>query len=116
MGFLDKVSETITTAGKDVSNKAKEIAEVTKLKNAISAEEKKIKAAYETIGRKYVAQYREQNDALFKEEIAEIDHCNEVIDLRRKELSQVKNTAICPACGAAVEEGSTFCNKCGSKL
>lgn len=116
MGFFDDVKDTVVNTSRGVGNKAKELAEVTKLKNAITAQERKIKEQYETIGRLYVENYGQQPEAMFKEAIAAIHSAKTIIAQKQEELNELKSVKICPACGAAVEEESAFCNKCGAKI
>ncbi|MDD5948123.1 MAG: zinc-ribbon domain-containing protein [Lachnospiraceae bacterium] len=115
MSFFDNVKETVSNTSREVGNKAKELAEVTKLKNAISAEERKIKEEYEKIGRLYVENFATNADVMFLPSIDKITNSQKVIELKQAELNQVKNVKICPNCGAAIDEGSAFCSKCGSK-
>ena len=116
MGFFDDVKDTVVNTSRGVGNKAKEIAEVTKLKNSITAQERKIKEQYETIGKLYVEKYGQEPDALFVDAISAIRSSQAIIAQKQEELNQFKNVKICPACGAAVEEQSAFCNKCGAKV
>ena len=53
MAFLGKIRETVTDTSKMVAQKAKDMAEVTKLSGQISSEESKIKEAYLAIGKRY---------------------------------------------------------------
>lgn len=53
MDFLDKLGETISTKGKEVTGKAKDLAEVANLKSQISSCEDTIKKNYVEIGKKY---------------------------------------------------------------
>ena len=53
MGFFDDVKATVTSAGREVGDKAKEIAESSKIKNAIAQFECSLccigKEVYETV-------------------------------------------------------------------
>lgn len=116
MGFFDDVKDTVVNTSRGVGNKAKELAEVTKLKNAITAQERKIKEQYETIGKLYVEHYGQEPEAMFVDAISAIHSSQAIIAQKQDELNQYKNVKICPACGAAAEEQSAFCNKCGAKV
>lgn len=115
MSFFDSVKETVSNTSREVGNKAKELAEVTKLKNAISAEERKIKEEYEKIGRLYVENFGANADSMFADSISKIETSKRIVEQKQLELNQVKNVKICPNCGAAIDEGSAFCSKCGSR-
>lgn len=116
MGFFDDVKDTVVNTGRGVGNKAKELAEVTKLKNAIAAQERKIREQYETIGKLYVENYGQQPEAMFQDAITAIHSAKAVIVQKQEELNELRSVKICPACGAALEEESAFCNKCGAKV
>ena len=53
MEFLDKLGETISTKGKEVTDKAKDLAEVANLKSQIHTCEELIKKRYIEIGKVY---------------------------------------------------------------
>ena len=53
MDFFDKLGTTISTKGKEVTGKAKDLAEVANLKSQISTCESVIKKNYIEIGKKY---------------------------------------------------------------
>ncbi len=52
MDFFNKLAETITDTGKVVAQKAKDVAEVSRITNQISVEESRINAAYLSIGKR----------------------------------------------------------------
>ena len=56
MGFFDDVKATVTSAGREVGDKAKEIAESSKIKNAIAQDERSLNAAYVALAKKYMKQ------------------------------------------------------------
>lgn len=57
MDFLDKLGETITAKGREVSDKAKDLAEITNLKGQIKTCEDVIRKNYIEIGRIYYEQH-----------------------------------------------------------
>lgn len=116
MGFFDDVKDTVVNTGREVGSKAKELAEVTKLKNSIAAQERKIKEQYEAIGKLYVENHGEEPEAIFKDAISAIRSAKMIIAQKQEELNQLKSVKICPACGAVIEEESSFCSKCGAKI
>ncbi len=59
MDFFEKIGETIISKGKDVGDKAKEVAEIASLKNQIRVCEGVIKKNYAEIGKAY---YQENAD------------------------------------------------------
>ena len=67
MDFFNKVGSTISSKSKDVTKKAKELAEISKLTGQIAMKEESIKGTYIELG-KYV--YENQKDGA-PEEVAE---------------------------------------------
>lgn len=116
MAFFDKLSETITTRGKDVANKAKEIAEVTSLNSKISAQEDLISKYFKEIGR-FMYEHREkQCDNGLEERFHLVDAAYEEIDRLKKEIRRIKGIKECESCGAEVPADAAFCPKCGNAV
>ncbi len=67
MDFFDKLGDTITTKGKEVSEKAKELAEITSLKRQISTCEDVIRKNYIEIGRLYYEKHGQEPEAEYEE-------------------------------------------------
>jgi rubrerythrin len=116
MSFFDSVKETVTNAGTATASKAKELAEITKLKNAIATKEREIKDAYEEIGKLYYETHKDAQEVGFSDAIDQIDAAKQVIAQKQAELNEVKNVKICPNCGSVIDEGSMFCAKCGQSV
>ena len=53
MEIFEKIGDTIVSAGKDVTEKAKELSSVAKLKMDIRAKEDFVEKQYALIGKKY---------------------------------------------------------------
>lgn len=85
MDFLNKVEETITTTGKVVADKAKEMAEIASLKSQIGTCEDVIKKNYAEIGRMYYEKFGECPDELFAKQCRAIKNAqNGVSELEKK--------------------------------
>lgn len=116
MDFLNKVGNTISSKSKDVTKKAKEIAEVSKMSGQIAMKEESIKGTYIELG-KYV--YENQKDDA-PEEVAEkfavIDAAVDEIEKLKKEIRKIKGMQQCPDCGKEVSYSAAFCSYCGAKL
>ena len=116
MDFFNKVGSTISSKSKDVTKKAKEIAEIAKLTGQSAEKEESIKSAYIELG-KYV--YESQKDDA-PEEVAEkfaaIDTTVEEIEHLKREVRKLKGRQECPDCGKEVSYSAAFCSYCGAKL
>ena len=66
MDFFEKLGDTISAKGKVVTDKAKDTAEILRLKGQISTCEEVIKKNYLEIGKLFFEQYGEHPEALFE--------------------------------------------------
>ncbi len=85
MDFLDKLGETITTKSREVSGKAKDIAEIASLKSQINTCEDVIKKNYIEIGRIYYEQHALEPEEDYEEACRAITNAkNGIADLEQK--------------------------------
>lgn len=116
MDFLNKVSSTITSKGKDVTKKAKEIAEIAKLTGQIVEKEESIKGAYIELGKYVYESQKEDAPEEVAEQFAAIDATVEEIEHLKREIRKLKGRQECPDCGKEVSYTAAFCSYCGAKL
>ena len=116
MGFLDNLGTTLTEKGKVVADKAKEMADVTRLKVQISSEESKIKEAYLQIGRLFCNRDMGEVPEEFIPYVQIVANSKAQIENLKGQISDVKGIKICPECGAENPLDATFCSACGSKV
>ena len=116
MDFFDKLGESIVTAGKDVSQKAKDLSGVAKLNLDIKNKEDYISKQYIEIGKMYYEAHKNEDAGEFLEQMAVITEAQESIVSMREEIMKLKGAKQCPNCGAQVTEGAAFCGKCGTKM
>ena len=62
MEFFDKLSESLVSAGKDVSQKAKDVSEIAKLKLDIKSKEDYVQKQYEELGRSYYEKHKDEEE------------------------------------------------------
>lgn len=114
MAFFDNVKETLTTVGKDVGKKAKELSGVAKLKMEIRSKEAALDKEYIALGKRYYEMNKEGEVA--DAEMANISTLlNEIAELK-DEVIKVQGACVCPNCKASMPEGTVYCSKCGTKL
>lgn len=114
MAFFDNMKDTLMTAGRDVTQKAKEVSGVAKLKLDIKAKEEELNKAYIVLGKKYYDMHKEAE--LPEQEITNISTLlNEIADLK-EEVVKTQGACSCPACGATLPQNTAFCSKCGAKI
>lgn len=90
MEFFDKVGETITTKGREVSDKAKDIAEVVNLKGQIHTCEELIKKRYTEIGKIYYEKHGSTPEEEYIDACKDIENAqNTVVDLQAR-IKEIK--------------------------
>ena len=115
MAFFDKLSETLTNASKDVSQKAKDLSGVAKLTMDIHTKEDQVQKLYAQIGKIYFEAHKDDDPAEY-EQMAQIKEMLAAIEDMNKELCELKGTKVCPRCGQEVKAADAYCKSCGAKL
>ena len=116
MDFFNKVGSTISSKSKDVTKKAKELAEIAKLTGQIAEKEESVKGAYIELGKYVYDTQKEDAPEEVTEKFAVIDATVEEIDHLKKEIRRLKGRQECPDCGKEVSYSAAFCSYCGAKL
>ena len=117
MAFLDTVGAKLTSFGNDVSNKTKNMVEVTNLNGQLKSCEEQLNKYYLEIGKMY---YRSNDaddvDDNMKALFAKVNEANEAIDHLNSLLRKAKGTIPCPNCKTEMPLGTVFCSACGTKM
>jgi len=116
MAFLDELSDKLLNTGKTAVNKAKEVADITKLKTEIISEESKIKSAYAEIGKLCYEKAEGEIDPDFQPLFEKIAVSKAAIAENKAEIQRLKGTSVCPECGAEVADKAQFCSSCGAPV
>lgn len=116
MSFFDDVKESLVSAGKDVSQKAKEVSGVARLKLDVKTKEDFVTKQYAELGRMYYEQHKEDEEAANEEQFEVIREALEEIDRMKTEILNLQGASECPNCGAKMPLGAAFCSSCGTKL
>ena len=115
MAFFDKLSETLTNASKDVSQKAKDLSGVAKLTMDIHTKEDQVQKLYAQIGKLYFDEHKDEEPAAY-EQMPQIKETFTVIEDMKKELMGLKGAKVCPRCGQEVKAADAYCKNCGAKM
>ncbi len=116
MSAWDDIKDTLTTAGRDVSQKAKEVSEIAKLKLDIRSKEDFVEKQYIALGAAYYAAHKNDTDSAKAEQFRIISEALSEIDRMKKQVLILKGAAECPKCGAKMPEDAAFCSSCGTKM
>lgn len=116
MNFFDDFSELVSTKGKELATKAKNITDVASLKGQITTNNSNISKKYREIGRQYYHIHKNDTVSEFHDLISDIkllEKSNEELQLK---INDISCTIHCPHCHADVPKNSNFCLKCGAKI
>lgn len=116
MSFFDNIGSKASAAGQAAAEKARNFAEVNRLNGVISDHEKRISRLYFEIGQSYYMRHKDDPESEELERIAAITDTNEKIAVCREQIKTLKGVEKCPNCGADVQNGSQFCNNCGTRM
>lgn len=112
MGFFDDLSDTLFSAGKTVSEKARNTADVARTQYEIKETELKIRDLYVEFGKKYYKEHKDEDT----DEFNELKAAKSKLDDLKQEVNAYRGTRVCPKCGAVVSKNAQFCSKCGADL
>ena len=115
MDIFNKIGDTIRSTGKDVSQKAKDLSGIAKLKLDIKMKEDFVEKQYAQIGKKYFEDHKD-DEILEFEEIQIIEEAIEAIKKMQLQILDLKGGKECPNCGAFSDEKAEFCSNCGEHL
>lgn len=90
MDFFERVGETITSKGKEVADKAKDVAEIANLRSQITACEDVIKKNYMEIGKLYYEQFKEAEYNEFVEQCTAITNAKNGIEALETKIKEIK--------------------------
>lgn len=116
MAFFDDIGKKLSQATQATAQKAKELADVSRINGAISDEEKKINNNYYQIGKLYVAMHSDDHEADFAGFISSVKESERKITEYRSQIQEIKGVTRCEKCGAEVAMNMAFCSSCGSPI
>ena len=90
MDFIEKLGDTISVKGKEVADKAKDQAEILRLRGQISTCEEVIKKNYLEIGRLFYEQYGDDVDAPFEKQREAIKNARVGVKELQAKIDQMK--------------------------
>ena len=90
MGFLKDLGGKLQDVTETAADKAKDLAEITKLNSAISAEEKQIKEYYIEIGKLVFEEFKDKPDSPVAEYCNKILVCQQNIEELKQKIAEIK--------------------------
>ena len=116
MGTWDDLKGSLFAAGRDVSQKAKEVSEIAKIKMDIRTKEDFVEKQFALLGRAYYEANKEAAKADEVEQFAIIKEAVDEIARLEQQLLDIQGVVLCPNCGKKSPIGTCFCSDCGTKL
>ncbi len=89
-GFLDKVSVAINNAANDLTDKAKEVTEVSALKGQLRSQEKIMENMYLEIGKQYYELHKDDEEDTFAAQIQNITTAKQTAERLRDDIDVIK--------------------------
>ena len=116
MAGWEDIKETLFAAGRDVSQKAKEVSEIAKLKMDIRAKEDFVEKQFADLGRIYYEATKEHAVGEDIERFQVIEEALDEVKRMKQQVLDIQGALECPKCGKKVPQGTTFCSDCGAKI
>ena len=115
MYFFERLGDTIVNVSRDVTQKAKDVSGIAKLKLDMKAKEDFIKEQYAALGKWYYQEHKEEEGEQ-KAWIEHIDEALEAIAQMELKILELKKARVCQECGAQASDTAEYCSVCGAKL
>lgn len=116
MAFFDEIGKKISQTGQGVVQKTKDTAEIMKLNNMISDEEKRINSYYTEIGKKYFETHAESCEDVFADLVAGVKDAHQKIIDYSEQVKKLRGVTKCPNCGGDIAINAQFCSLCGFRM
>jgi hypothetical protein len=114
MALFDRISNTISAAGKDGLNRAKDIKDSAKIAMDIKEREGAIRKMYYELGKAYYQDHSGDEQPDYDQVLA-IKAAFEEINELKSNKDDIRGIRRCPACGTPVSQEANFCSSCGAK-
>ena len=114
MEFFDKLTNTLSAAGKDGLNKAKELKDTAKLTMDIKEREGAIQKYYRELGKAYYQDHRGDLSPEYTQ-VSEIRAAFEEIGELKAVKDEIRGIKRCKSCGNSVAPDAKYCSNCGEK-
>lgn len=88
--LFDKIEQTITTTGKAAAKKAREVADIAKIKNDIRVAKRELDDLYEQVGRQYFESHMDYPEADYIDLFNLIEKIRGDIKVMEADLEMVK--------------------------
>ncbi len=116
MAFFDDLSKKLTEVGQSAAQKTRDMSDMSRIKGAISDEEKKINNLIFQIGQTYVSVHYSDYGSEFEALMGAFIESQAKLEEYKNQLNDIKGIVRCDKCGAEVPSTSGFCSVCGNQV
>lgn len=116
MALFDRMKDSISAAGQEVSQRAKTATESAKISSQIKANERMIEKLTYQVGVQCVEAHISETGSEYESLFAEILRLREENQRYQMELKELTAVNICSQCGYANNASAKFCISCGAML
>ena len=117
MEYINKIGEEARKAFRFISKETGKLVESAKLTYTASDVESQLNKIYTAIGKKFydICVAEDNIPEEFSNEFESIAELKKQLENAKDKISEIKNTKKCTACSASLNEGDSYCRKCGAK-
>lgn len=119
MGFLDKLSSSVSETAKTLTKRSADLVEISKLNLSIRKREEEIQELYETLGQ-YVHARLKKMQYINREDVEEylrkIEALETDIQVFDKMVLKMRNINFCDKCDIEMDDDVRYCPLCGKYL
>ena len=116
MDFINKAIESLSTVGKEVSQKATDVSAIAKATLQMKEKEKQLQNTLKALGTVLYTQKKEVAEELFPELTELIQILDEELTELKEHVAALKGKKTCPGCGKDVTDDAKFCSNCGTEM
>jgi len=123
MDFFNKAKESLTNAGKDITQKASDAGGLAKVTVHLSQLDKSYNEQLKKLAETLYLQHYAEVKSMCPELIHNLDQNRKDYETSKKEQATLKGMRICPNCGAEqaklnvrCTDGARFCMSCGTPV
>lgn len=116
MDFLNKALESLSTVGKEVSQKATDVSAIAKATLQMKEKEKQLQNTLKALGTVLYTQKKEVAEELFPELTELIGILDEELTELKEHVAALKGKKTCAGCGKDIADDAKFCPNCGAEM
>lgn len=116
MDFFNKAKESITSAGKDLTQKATDAGGLAKVTLKLKELEREYNDRLKTMGEALYTQHYEEIKSMCPDMVEALDRNRKEYEQDKKDQAVLKGMRICPNCGAEQDKIAVRCTVCGINM